>query len=97
LIKSLIHEIKEQIFCQVQIDEIEKKMSKRKKNNTNARNKLGKTKIVKDGTYKNFVLQMFIFFLTKIFRDFQNSLIKSLIHKIEEQKNFQNFLTSTDR
>jgi len=28
---------------------------------------------------------------------FQKSLTKSLIHKIKEHKNFQNFLTSTDR
>jgi len=28
---------------------------------------------------------------------FQKSLIKSLIHKINKHKNFQNFLTSTDR
>jgi len=28
---------------------------------------------------------------------FQKSFTKSLIHKIKEHKNFQNFLTSTDR
>jgi len=28
---------------------------------------------------------------------FQKSVIKSLIHKIKEHKNFQNFFTSTDR
>jgi len=28
---------------------------------------------------------------------FQNSLIKSLIHKIKKHKNFQNFFTSTAR
>jgi len=28
---------------------------------------------------------------------FQKSLIKSLIHRIKKHKNFQNFLTSTDR
>jgi len=45
---------------------------------------------------KNFGFQMSIFF-RKIFMIFQNSSIKSLIHKIKKHKNFYNFLTSTDR
>jgi len=45
---------------------------------------------------KNFRFQMSIFF-RKCSMIFQISLIKFLIHKIKEHKNFQNFLTSTDR
>jgi len=41
---------------------------------------------------KNFGFQMSIFFLEQCSMIFQNSLIKSLIHKIKEHKNFQNIL-----
>jgi len=43
----------------------------------------------------NFGFQMSIF-LEKYSMIFQNSLIKSLIHKIKKHTNFNNFLTSTD-
>jgi len=45
---------------------------------------------------KNFGFQMSIF-LEKYSMIFQNSLIKSLIHKMKKDKDFYNFLTSTDR
>jgi len=46
---------------------------------------------------KNFLFQMSIYFLEKYSMIFQNSLIKSLIHKIKKHKNFDNILTSTNR
>jgi len=39
----------------------------------------------------------YLYCLEKFFLIFQNSLIKSLIHKIKKHKNIQNFFTSTDR
>ena len=39
----------------------------------------------------NFLFQMSIFF-RKMFHDFLKFFIKSLIHKIKQHKNFQNFL-----
>jgi len=38
-----------------------------------------------------------LYFLEKHSMIFQNSLIKSLIHKMKKHQNFYNFLTSTDR
>jgi len=44
----------------------------------------------------SFGFQMSIFF-RKMFHDFQKIYDKICNHKIKEHKNFQNFLTSTDR
>ena len=44
----------------------------------------------------SFGFQMSIFF-RKMFHDFQKIFDKICNHKIKEDKNFQNFLTSTDR
>ena len=38
-----------------------------------------------------------LYFLEKYFMIFQNSLIKSLIHKIKKHKNFKNWFTNIDR
>jgi len=46
---------------------------------------------------KNFGFKISILFSEKYSMIFQNSLIKSLIHKIKHHKNFHNFLTSIDR
>jgi len=45
---------------------------------------------------KNFGFQMSIFF-RKMFRIFQKSLLKSLIHKIKKPKNSRNSFTNTHR
>jgi len=45
---------------------------------------------------KNFDFKC-LYFFEKHSMIFQNSFIKSLIHKIEKHKNFENFLTSTIR
>jgi len=56
-----------------------------------------KIQIVNDGIYEEFWILKCLYFLEKDSMIFQNSLIKSLMHKIKKHKNFYNFLTSTDR
>jgi len=53
-----------------------------------------KKEVVNDGIYEEFCIWNIYIFLEKYSMIFQNSLIKSLIHKIKHHKNFQNFLTS---
>jgi len=88
LIKSLIHKIKKikisRIFWQVQIDEIENKMSKIIKK---LKKDIVNRKILKK---KYFTYQ---YFFKRTFRIFQKSLVKSLTLPIEPHKKFDNFWT----
>ena len=59
--------------------------------------KYKKKQIVNDGIYEEFWISNIYIFLEKCSIIFQNSLMKSLIHKIKEHKNFQYFLRGTDR
>ena len=90
LIKSLIHKIKKikisTIFWQVQINEIENKMSKIIKK---IRKQIVNRKILK----KKNILHINIFF-KRTFRIFQKSLVKSLSLPIKYHKTFGNFWTS---
>jgi len=89
LIKSLIHKIKKikisRIFWQLQIDEIENKMSKIIK-------KI-KKQILNRKILKKKISHMNIFF-KRTFRIFQKSLVKSLTLPITHHKKFDNFWTS---
>jgi len=46
-----------------------------------------KKQIVNDGIYEEFFISKGLYFFEKYFMIFQNSLIKSLIHKIKNHKN----------
>jgi len=89
LIKSLIHKIKKinisRNFSQLQIDEIENKMSKIIKK---IKKQIINRKILKK---KYFTCQ---YFFKRTFRIFQKSLVKSLTLRIKHHKNFDNFWTS---
>jgi len=56
-----------------------------------------KKQIANDGIYEEFWIQNVYIFLEKYSMIFFYSLIKYLFHKIKENKNLQNFITSTDR
>ena len=89
MIKSLIHKIKERKnfhnFLQEQMDETEKKMSKKKE------------QIVKSGISKKKIISHIYIFFKRTSRNFDNSMIKSLIFPIKHYKKFHNFLTTLDR
>jgi len=51
-----------------------------------------KNQIINDGIYQEFWISNVYIILEKCSMIFQNSLIKSLIHKTEEYKNFQDIL-----
>jgi len=86
LIKSIIHKIKQNInfqnFLQVQMDEIERKMSK---------------KNIKLQNFEKKYYFTYLYFFKRAYRNFQNSLTKSLILQIKHFKKFHNFLTTLDR
>jgi len=90
LIKSLIHKLKKtkisRIFWQLQIDEIENKMSKILK-------KIKKTNSKQQNFEKKNISHINIFF-QRTFRIFQKSLVKSLTLPIKHHKKFDNFWTS---
>jgi len=77
------------IFWQVWIGEIGKKDYQNAKN-------IRKTNSKWWNLWRIFYFKC-LYFLEKYSMIFQNSLIKSLIHKIKKHKNSYNFLTSTDR
>ena len=93
MIKSLIYEIKEhknfQNILQVQIDEIEKKMSKTIK-------KIKRKTNSKPHNFEKTIISHINIFFKRTSRNFQNSL-KSLILPIKHYKKFNNFWTSLDR
>jgi len=69
------------IFWQVWIGEIGKK------DYHNAK-KIKKKQVVNDGIYEELDFK-YLYFLEKYSLIFQNSMLKSLIHKIKKHKNFQ--------
>jgi len=94
LIKSLIHKIKIHKNFQNFLTSIDRRNWKENfKNN----NKIKKTnsKPRNFATKKNYFT--YLSFCKRAFRNFKNSLIKSLIHLIKHYKKFHNFLTSLDR
>jgi len=90
LIKSLIHKIKKikisRIFWQIQIDEIENKMSQIIKK---IKKQILNRKILKKKKYFTY-----LYFFKRTFRIFQKSLVKSLTLPIKYHKKFDNFWTS---